>query len=231
MESLITWTNENSGFLSLILFVVALLLGWVSGIFSAIKRKPKLQIRLIEGPTMVSTFQTGRKHNGHETHRTAISLYLDVTNIGSAPTDISNVQVAYRNYITRNPFRWFWFENRTLALSDFRVEIGDNFKYYPFLNQVSSISPRQTDSFLEIGKKAVGIVYFEQEEAWGGYRPRVKDGIVRIKIRIYDSFGKKHTRIEQIPMKSIDKAKEFNKDFGQTQEALNERKNLTNQNI
>ena len=72
------WANANQGVLAIALFAATIFLGWVSGIFSALRRKPKLRIRTKEGPTFIYTFGTGQKFQGYDTHRTGIALYLEL---------------------------------------------------------------------------------------------------------------------------------------------------------
>ena len=220
MSELIKLTNENSGFLSLILFLAALLIGWMSGLFKAIRNRPVLIIRLIDGPTMISTFATGREFNGHASHKTAISLYLDICNTGSASTAIDRIEVAYHNHTLKYSFLWFWIKNQTVVLTDFMIPVGEKIKVYPFLTQGSILAPKQTDSFLEVGKKVNGIVYFEQEECWGGYKPRSINGLVELKVRLFDVFGGAHTKKFKIPEVTLDSAKTFNLNFGSTLESL-----------
>ena len=74
LKSLIVWSNENSGFVSVLIFALTLFLGWISGIFGALRKKPKFKLQVIPGPTLCTTFFTGQKHEGHDIHRTAISV-------------------------------------------------------------------------------------------------------------------------------------------------------------
>ncbi len=41
--------NDNQGIISIAIFIITLLLGWISGIFSALQKKPKFKIDLIDG--------------------------------------------------------------------------------------------------------------------------------------------------------------------------------------
>ncbi|MBL8186724.1 MAG: hypothetical protein JNK38_01880 [Acidobacteria bacterium] len=212
--------NDNEGFIAVVLFVTTLLLGWISGIFQSLRRRPKFKITVIEGPSFCCTFETGREHNSHKAHRTAIALYLTVSNTGSAPSNIQNIQVGYHNFTFKYSFLWFWITKPAVALEDFQVMIGDNIKIYPFLLQKNRLSPSQPDTFLEIGKSTTGVVYFEQDECWGGFYPRDKVGNITIKIKIEDVFGKSHTRKTSIPKLSLPEASRFNPQFGKTFESL-----------
>lgn len=225
LRGIISWTNENSGFLGLIIFLLTLFLGWLSGIFKFLMQKPKLKIKVIPGPTMVTCFETGRNLNKSKTYRTAISLYLKIINIGSAPTDIDRVEVGYHNQSLKYNFFWFWLENSHISLSDFRVKIGDSEKVYPFLFQQSFIAPKQTETYLEIGKKATGIVYFEQRESWGGFQPRINNNKIKVKIKVVDAFGKSYTLKTQIPFVSKEEAQKFNPEFGNSLESLKKQGN------
>jgi hypothetical protein len=220
LKDTVDWSNANSGFLSLLLFLTTILFGWVSGIFGSLIRRPKFQIEVIEGPSLCCTFITGRKFNGRDTHRTAISLYLSITNIGTASSHMMDVKVGYHNHSFKYTFKWYWLPQRTNALADFGIQIGEHYKIYPFLVQISSISMRPTDTFLEAGKNVVGIEYFEQNESWGGYRPRVVNNKVRVKIIVKDVFKRSHSLITFIPNVELTEARKFNPQFGNTLETL-----------
>jgi hypothetical protein len=225
LKDIVEWSNTNSGFLSLIIFVITILFGWLSGIFGSLRRRPKFKVEVIEGPSLCCTLNTGRKYNGHDTHRTVISLYLSITNIGTAASQIMDIHVGYHNFSFKYTFKWFWLKQRTNSLVDFRINIGDHIKYYPFLTQVSSISGRPTDTFLEAGKSAVGMEYFEQSEAWGGYRPRISNNRVRLKIVTVDIYNRHHSVIAFVPNVDLEEARKFNPEFGNTFESLNKKDN------
>ena len=228
---MIDWFNENSGFVSILIFVTTLVLGWVSGIFQALRKKPKFRINVITGPTMCSTFPTGNTHNGFDAHRTAISLYLKVTNVGSAPSTIDKIEIGYHWNISGLSFQslkyrigWYWLKKQTLSIEDFHTHItGDKFKVFPFLFQRSILTNSATDTYLEIGKNAMGIVYFEQNESWGASSPSVKNGHIKLKIKVYDSFLNSYSIISEIPMVDISDAKKYNKYFGETFKAISEK--------
>lgn len=180
---MIDWFNANSGFVSVLLFMATLVLGWVSGIFEALKKKPRFKIEVIPGPTMCSVFLTGNKYKGYDAHRVAMSLYLKISNIGYAPSDIDRIEVGYHWNISklnwlwfRYRLGWFWIKHQTIAIEDFRTDLGkSNIKAYPFLTQKSIVVPSNVSTYLEVGNNAVGIVYFEDVEQWGGAFP-LSDG-------------------------------------------------------
>jgi hypothetical protein len=140
ISEIILWSNDNSGFVSVLIFIITIFLGWVTGIFQGLRQRPKFKIAVIEGPpTMCSTFETGREFNGHKTHRTAISVYLNIANVGSAASDIKSVQIGY--HTIKPSFFRHWLKQSVNALEDFRIQVGDYIKVYPFLIQVGYLSP------------------------------------------------------------------------------------------
>lgn len=193
---------------------MTLVLGWVTGIFRGLTNRPNLRIHLNDGPSICCTFNTGRTVNGHTTHRIAISLYLSITNTGTAPTDISGVHVGYHNFTLRRTLRWFWLTESLNSLSDFSLTLGGYVKVYPFLQQINTLAPFQHDTYLPVGKTTGGIVYFEQAESWGSWKPRAKNGSVKVKIRIMDSFGHSHSTVARIAEVELSEARKFSPEFG-----------------
>lgn len=217
------WLNENQGVAGVGIFLLTLFLGWVSGIFSALRRKPKFKTCLIDGPTFTCTFETGKKHLEESIHRTGIALYLSIANIGSAASSISDISVAYHWNI--HPFRlnwlrykigWFWLEHPTVIMHDFQSVLGENIKRYPFLIQESHSSNNTTKTFLEPGESSNGIVYFEQPDCWGGCYPLASKSGVRIKVAVHDVFGRTHKSKFTIRQVNLEHARTYNQSFGKT---------------
>ena len=194
--------NQNQGVVSVAIFVLTLFLGWVTGIFEALRRKPKLRLGLIPGPTFCTTFYTGEKRDGRDVHRTAIALYLRVANVGNAATSIENVALGY--HWNLRPYSWLWFryrifwdwiEHPLITLTDFHVTLPEgSIKTYPSLFQGSAMLGKQTDTYLEAGKIVSGVVYFELDESWGGHAPAPRAGRTRLKVAVRDAFGTKTRR-------------------------------------
>jgi hypothetical protein len=219
------WSNANQGVLSLGIFATTLLLGWVSGIFGSLRRKPRFKLKLIPGPTFSCTFETGGEHAGFPVHRTALALYLNISNVGSASSSIHAISVGYHWRL--RPFSrqwlqygigWFWLHEQVVALEEFQTKIGESIKFYPFLTQISAFAPSET--YLEVGKSTNGVVYFEQEDSWGGCFPRVEKGTVKIRVSVRDVFNHRHQSTFQIPFVSLDEARKFNPSFGKTRAEL-----------
>jgi hypothetical protein len=221
MQILIDWTNHNAGFLALILFVFTLILGWFSGIFRTLRHKPKFKLNISEVPTFISTFETIKEFKGSKTHRTAAVVYLTVTNIGTAPAQIISVDLGYHNYSFKYTFLWDWIHG-TPAIGDFGHTIGENLRIFPFLFQKNSHSLTHGVTYLQSGQDAKGIVYFEQPESWGGFKPRIKNNKTKIRILVKDSFGNKYTKNFHINVVDLEYAKKFNSNFGTTLSLMEE---------
>ncbi|TCP44111.1 hypothetical protein [Rhodovulum marinum] len=228
MATSVDFLNENQDLLTLSLFFVTIIAGWLSGAFKALRQKPRLAIRTIDGPTFSCTFPTGRKHNNHDTHRTGVALYLNITNIGSAPTGISAIEVGYHWNLRpisllwlKYRIGWFWLKDQTAALADFQCSIGESVKIFPFLTQRSSLSMSDTRTYLLIGEATNGVVYFEQSESWGGCFPKPQGSHTKIRLRIIDAFGRRHDSKHLIPTVTLEDAKKFNPRFGETHTELN----------
>lgn len=217
------WLNDNQGVAGAAIFIATLLFGWLSGIFSALRRKPKFKVQLIQGPTFCCTYPTGAIEGEFKVHRTGIALYLAVSNVGSAPSSIESVAVGYHCHI--RPFSrawlkyrvgWLWLTDQIAAIHDFQANIGDNIKFYPFLIQRSTLSGHSADTYLQPGQSANGVVYFEQSDSWGGFFPSPTAKGVRVKVALRDTFGTRHTSKFHIPAVAMNEARKYNPSFGKT---------------
>ncbi|MDO8769226.1 MAG: hypothetical protein Q7K57_11090 [Burkholderiaceae bacterium] len=217
------WSNDNQGVVSLAIFIVTIAFGWASGIFSALRRKPKFKLSLIDGPTFCCTYAIGKAHGDFEAHRTGIALYLVIANVGSAASSIENISIGYHWHLRRFSLKWlkysvgwFWLTNQSAALADFQVTIGQSIKVYPFLTQKNHLPLAKVQTYLEVGRSTNGVVYFEQSDSWGGCYPTIRNGFVRIKVRVLDVFGNPHTAKFWIPSVAFDYARTYNPAFGKT---------------
>lgn len=217
------WSNDNQGVVSVGIFVVTMGFGWISGIFSALRRKPKFKIGLIDGPTFCCTYPIGKTNGEHESHRTGLALYLAVKNAGSAASSIGNISIGYHWHI--HPFSfawlrysvgWFWLHDQTAALTDFQAKIGENVKVFPFLTQTNYLAAVDAKTYLQPGEATNGVVYFEQSDSWGGCFPSPRKGGVPIKVAIEDAFWKKHSAKFKIPSVQMEYARKYNPSFGKT---------------
>lgn len=217
------WSNDNQGVVTIAVFLATLGLGWASGIFSAMQRRPKFRISVIPGPTFCCTYLTGAKHKTFDVHRTGVALYLTIANVGTAPSSIEEISVGYHWHLKpfsvtwlRNTIGWFWLHQQTTALADFQAMIGGNIKVYPFLTQRSILSNSKAETYLDVGRSSNGVVYFEQSDSWGGCFPSVRNGNVRLRVRIQDVFGRSHCTTLHVPSVSLEMARKYNPSFGKT---------------
>lgn len=223
-EELARWLNDNQGVLGAAIFIATLLLGWLSGIFSSLRHRPKFRLSLIEGPTFCCNYGTGAQHGDFPVHRTAFALYLRVANIGSAASSIEGVHLGYRCHFRPFTRLWLrysllgrlWLRDQTAAIDDFQVRLGENIKFFPFLTQSSIVSCKVADSFLVPGQSTNGVVYFEQSNSWGGFMPSTKDGRVQVKLVVNDTFGLRHAKAFWIRAVTMQEARTFNPSFGKT---------------
>jgi hypothetical protein len=217
------WLNVNQGLVAVGIFLITLFLGWFSGIFSALRRRPKFKLSVIDGPTFSCTFPTGKTRDDHQVHRTGIALYLAISNIGSAASSVENISVAYHWHVypfsilgLRYRLGWFWLHHQTPAIHDFQAKIGENIKIFPFLTQRSFLSSEHVNTFLEPGRSVNGVVYFEQPDSWGGCFPSPTRRGIRMKIAVRDVFGKAHSAKFWVKPVTLEMAREYNPSFGKT---------------
>ena len=215
-EFLVKLSNDNSGFLTLLIFTATVLLGWFTGVFRFLMHQPKFKIEVIEGPSFCSTYDAMEVESIRGAHRTAIAVYLSITNIGSAAAEISQISVAYKSRAFKNPFKWYWLQNETTFLTDFAVPLGDTYKVVPFMKQQNQLIHNDTSLYLRAGENRNGISYFEQEASFGEHYPKDINFYVKIKIMARDSFGHKYYGKSVIPKVKLAAAQEWCKKFGLT---------------
>ena len=227
VETFFVWLNANQGILTLTIFIATVTLGWGSGIFSALRRRPKLKVKLIDGPTFSCTFRTGAKHGDFDMHRTGVALYLHITNSGSAPTSIVDIELGYHWHLRpisinwlKHRLGWFWLLKQSVVLADFQVAIGDNTKVFPFLTQINHLSAAVPKTYLRIGESTNGVVYFEQDDSWGGCFPRAPHGFTKIKLRLRDAHGRHYDSMHKIQVVDFVEAQKYNLRFGETYKEL-----------
>jgi hypothetical protein len=221
MTEIIKWTNDNSGFLGLLIFIFSLLLGWITGLFNYFIKKPKFKIRIIEGATFGSIIELNKTFQDLPVNKTAIAVYLEITNIGNAPSSIGLIELGY----LLSDFRPKWLTSRnwipeTFSKADFSLKFNDSniVKGFPNLKQ-ANMSSENTDTYLEIGKSANGMVYFEQNESYGNFMPRLNNDseTTDLIIKVRDAFDRIHKK--RFTLKIVDPtiSLQFNPYFGQTQ--------------
>jgi hypothetical protein len=221
------WLNDNEGVLSVAIFLITLFLGWISGIFTSLRRRPKLNLSIIPGPTLCATFETGEKHNDHAIHRTGISVYLRVSNIGAAATSIENVLLGYHwhlrptlslNWIRYRLF-WYWLRP-VVTMEDFHTRVSENIKIYPSLIQGTAMTGQSIDVYVQSGQTVNGVVYFEQDDSWGGCMPLRRSNQTLVKLAVKDTFGAHHKKRFWIPVVTLAEAQKYNPSFGKTFQSL-----------
>src|SRR5438034_11775919 len=72
----IRWGNDNSGFVSIILFVATLVVAWAGGLFKLLRHKLRFVLSLSAGPTFACTYLTAVKFGEYDVRWTFFALYL-----------------------------------------------------------------------------------------------------------------------------------------------------------
>lgn len=224
MNNILEWTNDNSGFLSLVLFILTFIFTWISGILRSIIKKPKLKIRFLDKMTFYSFYYTGEKrfdktlNETFDLHKTGFVLYLSIANIGNKITSIDKICLGYKKNSENKRFylkniHWIYQWN---PIDNFKIKMANGTELV--LNNLrlkNDLFDNNDSSNLEVGKNMVGVVYFEQLTAWGNLNPKQEEkGIIKVILKIQDIYGKKYhfkTKLKQLP---IEKAREYNAHFG-----------------
>lgn len=175
--------------------------------------KPNLKIELIPTPSFCASCDSELPNESNRIHRTAIILYLKITNIGDAPTEIGPIHVGYHS-MEEN---WHWLRDETTLLDDFVMPMGEKVKVFPFLKQKNNLMTNDTETFLNPGQSRNGIVYFEQIASSGYQYPKMdEDFKVNIQIIVHDNKGQSWSVQERITKVMIDAARDHCPHFGKT---------------
>ncbi|MDV3873360.1 hypothetical protein [Elizabethkingia ursingii] len=226
INKFIKWTNDNSGFLSVVLFFAAIIYGWVSGLFNSLIKKPKLKIRFIDKVSFYSFYMTGEKYEvnnyTHDLHKTGFVVYMSIANVGNMPTSIDKIYLGYY----KNKKYKFWNERIWLAqwhaIEPFKINLKNKSQIIvSTLRLKDSENDNSDKSLINIGNSIIGISYFEQETAWGNYNPIPnKDKSTNIKIRIKDIYGNNFYFKYKLKYMDLNKAREYNPNFGNIESIL-----------
>lgn len=221
IEDLIKWSNENSGFLSVVLFIATICIGWISGLFSLIRNKPKFKIDIINQCTFYSTLILEKTYKGYPVHKTAFVIYCKITNIGYSASDIGNIQLIYQRSDCKRFLHKKRYVKETICCSDFIYEFKEsgNTKVFPFLKQVNQLIPNYNcETYLPAGKSKNGIIYFEEDEAYGNLYPiKNKDKTTSpIILEVKDIYGKTYRKKVDIKYVEPEEALLYNPNFAMT---------------
>ena len=230
---IVKWTNENSGFLSLVLFLATLVYGWWSGLWNSLNKKAKLKIRFIDKVSFYSFFHIGEKwldkksNVEYDLHKTGFAVYMSIANVGNKPTTIDKIYLGYEKNKPKS--NWFKKDINWLAqwhpAEEFKMENADGtFIAVNNLRIKYNSTDNKNDDFLDVGTSTVGVAYFEQETAWGNYSPKqLEDESIEIIIKIRDIYHKEYkfrTSLKKLP---IEKARKYNQHFGNIENLINGR--------
>lgn len=224
MQEIKDWLNSNEGLLSLLLFIVSLIIGWISGIFRVLMQKPKFKVRIIPKMTFGTVYLTGEKYTPpmqgtYDLHKTAFAIYLEITNVGSASSDIGKIEIGYfRNNGKSTLFQKRIWIKETNILGDFSIPTLDGKQVLlRHLHQGNFNLDQKNDTYLPVGKSIVGVSYFEQPTSWGNHFPRLDDNeLTDIKVVVKDAFENKYVAKAKVPMKDIKDCWRYNPSFGLT---------------
>jgi hypothetical protein len=142
-EIIVKWLNDNQGLLTIIIFFATIIAGWVSGIFRSLIKKPKFKIRVMPKMTFGTVYLTGGKYTPpgygeYDLHVTAIVVYIEITNVGSAPSNLGKIKIGYY----KDDGKKTWFQKRlwmheTNVLADFIINdkcwSSGKFKCFKFI--------------------------------------------------------------------------------------------------
>jgi len=212
--------DRHSGSLSALQFLLTLALAWLAGAWRFLRQRPKLIVNVMPGPTFSTIIPVEDTYLGNPAHRNVICLYLTILNRGSAGGAIDKIKVSFRRAPTSSKdfFNSRWVSiAETVALDDFRVDIGERTKIFPFLRQASRLTESNRSGYLRVGAALKGTAYFEEENlSYGSHRPVTKGGHTRVKLTLTDTFGCVSHHLLTIPELPIEAARKYGMHIGET---------------
>jgi len=194
----INYLNSHPAWISLLVFLLGLLVTWISGGLKAIKGlSQKLDNRLrirIDPATAKVTFLKEFQHDGKKAARFAFCLSLSLLNPTEKKLTVSDFELKFKD----GRRRW----SKGLLPITFpnvpRLEIGENVKFlpvyfsrFPEMERIfgSEFSP---NGRVQPGDIQSGYLLF-MEEYHGSWLPRIMKKGVRIKAECRDLRGRKYT--------------------------------------
>ncbi|MEY2639721.1 MAG: hypothetical protein RIR90_1203, partial [Bacteroidota bacterium] len=217
----------NSGFVSVIIFIVGIVFAWFSGIITALRRKPNLSIRVINKATFYSIWDTDEYENktNNRLRKLAIAIYIRIANVGEKDTSIDKITVSYKIQETKLLFfkrtmilsQWHLLNNITFGLEDKAIILRT-------LRQTDLVfGDNHNVDYLSVGKSLTGVAYFEQDKFWGSYEPIIeKDLTIRVKLKVKDVYSRVYIKHVDIPFKEIHEAQELSATFGKVKDLEND---------
>jgi hypothetical protein len=228
IEEIQNWLNDNTGVVSVFLFLGTILVGWLTGFFKALIRRPRFKIRVIPKMTLGCVFNTGRQYTPpmqgtYDLTKTAFVIYLEIINAGTTASNLGKIRIGYnRNNGKRAIFQkrlWIYEYN---ILDTFSIPSGDGQSLLiPHLRQVTPELNKSYNGYIEVGNSLIGAAYFEQPVSWGNHTPRFdENGFTDIKIIVEDAFKNKYRKRAKVKMIPIQDALTYNPKFGMTEHFL-----------
>lgn len=213
------WVEYNSGFLSVAIITISIIVGWLSGTFKAIRRKPKLSVNLNK-PSFYSIRCFEEYYQGISLFRPFFLLYLDIKNIGYSPTTITGNRLCFKVRVGKIRFKKICIKD-VPVLGDVGHTIGENLRVFPFLIQKNTLMNNDSElSYLKEGGQANGMLYFESPKCWGDFVPYNKDGKTKIYLKVIHTMGKPVSKKFLVEEWLLSYAEKFNKNLGWTLETV-----------
>jgi len=219
MSEIIEWANNNSGWVSTLIFLAGVSFASVVWMYKRPQSKPALRLEVLKEPTLCSSFDSGTNPGGITSHRTAFLIYLKITNVGRVPVQVGDIHLGYRSTGAISPESLRWLTNETTMLEDYTLPIGERIKVFPFLKQSNALIENHAKTYLLPSEYVNGLVYFEQEESVGLDYPYMDaDFHVATRIRVHDTLGSFWEIDTSVAKVEIGPIRELNPTFGLTRE-------------
>jgi len=225
MKNIIELANDNSGFLSLVLFIITIIFTWTSGILKSLIKKPNLKVKFLDKMTFYSILESDENFiptNQIDT-KAGFVLYVSISNIGYKKTTIDKVSLGYKkdknSILFKNKFQWI-FQCNPIVNFEINMSKGVKITLNSLLINVGSEKKSNINS-IEVGSNIIGTLYFEQLKVKNDPNPYQNiEGSIDVILQVEDIYGKSYkfkTKLSKVPIKQAIK---YNSYFGNVEETM-----------
>lgn len=208
MSDFLNLLNNNTWVVAVTIFLLTILVWWISGLFSYIRNKPSLKIKRYS-EIIPHFFVSGwlslnkEKESWFEVERLVLFLWLSVSNIWFSDTTIESYRLEYEDIN--------WKKHKLVPMSlpePLSHWIWEYQKVFPSLTTNYPHFWHNNSWKIDVGSNILWFLYFNIEYFWS-YQPLIKNNKISAKLFIEDVYWKTYQFKVDIVEKNIDYLSKF----------------------